>query len=419
MTVGSLFSGIGGLDLGLERAGFEVRWQVENDPFCLRVLEKHWPTVKRYGDIREVKGNELEPVDLICGGFPCQPVSCAGRRRAQSDDRWLWPEFIRIVRMVRPRIVLVENTPGIASAGAEQDEDGEWIEARGLALGEVLGDLASSGYDAEWDCIPAIALGAPFLRYRVFIVAYFAGPERREDDSAGIASIRFDSLPSGQESTGGSQSRASSPNVDGPRWDTARSFRPRETETTRASAILVRSDPPRTFADPHGIGSDQPRPAHEQAQRQDFAPSIFSDPDFSGLALQQEQDLLEQLAAFERDAANLDSERLETDGKSGNRSDGTLETRRNDRQQVPSAENATAYIDTEQRPRCSIQTGRQCVTREPEEQIRGFGWWAAEPGVVRMVSGVPHRVDRIKALGNAVVPQIAEWLGRRILEFRP
>src|SRR5438270_5688184 len=162
LTVGSLFSGIGGLDLGLERAGMSVAWQVENDPFCAAVLEKHWPGVKRYGDIREIRWEEVESVDLVCGGFPCQPVSLAGRRLGTTDDRWLWPEFARCVRTVRPRYVLVENVPGLLVRG----------------MGDVLGDLAACGYDAEWDCLPAAAVGAPHLRYRVFIVAYTAGTQR-------------------------------------------------------------------------------------------------------------------------------------------------------------------------------------------------------------------------------------------------
>ena len=89
MTVGSLFSGIGGFDLGLERAGMTIKWQVEIDDFCNKVLEKHWPDVKRYRDIKELRGDELEPVDLICGGFPCQPFSAAGKRRSKEDDRYL------------------------------------------------------------------------------------------------------------------------------------------------------------------------------------------------------------------------------------------------------------------------------------------------------------------------------------------
>lgn len=153
-SVGSLFSGIGGIDLGLERAGWKVKWQIENDPFCRLVLKKHWPNIRQYGNIKRVK--RLDPVDLVCGGFPCQPVSVAGRRKGQKDKRWLWPEFARILGLVRPRFVLVENTPGLLSLG----------------MGEVLGDLALLGYDAEWHCIPAAAAGAPHLRYRVFIVGY-------------------------------------------------------------------------------------------------------------------------------------------------------------------------------------------------------------------------------------------------------
>lgn len=160
LTVGSLFAGIGGLDLGLERAGMETRWQVEFDPYCQRVLAKHWPDVPRYGDIKEVDPSELERVDVICGGFPCQPVSLAGHRKAEADDRWLWPEFARVVRGVRPRYVVIENVPGLLTASG------------GRAAQAVLGDLAELGFDAEWACIPAASVGAPHLRYRVVIVAY-------------------------------------------------------------------------------------------------------------------------------------------------------------------------------------------------------------------------------------------------------
>ncbi len=125
----SLFSGIGGIDLGLERAGMTCVGQVENDPWCNQILEKHWPTIPRWQDIHDLDPKELPDHDLIAGGFPCQPVSLAGARLAQDDPRWLWPEFVRIVRVVRPRYVVVENVPGLASAG----------------MGDVLGDLASFG----------------------------------------------------------------------------------------------------------------------------------------------------------------------------------------------------------------------------------------------------------------------------------
>jgi DNA (cytosine-5)-methyltransferase 1 len=170
MHFGSLFSGIGGLDLGLERAGMACRWQVEIDDYARRVLAKHWPDVPRYGDIREVTGHELERVDLIAGGFPCQDISNAGHRVGIGGRRsGLWSEFIRIVRVVRPQYVLVENVAALLVRG----------------MGTVLGDLADSGYDAEWSVLPACALGAPHTRERLFIVAH-AGREGWQWQRGGV-----------------------------------------------------------------------------------------------------------------------------------------------------------------------------------------------------------------------------------------
>jgi site-specific DNA-cytosine methylase len=157
---GSLFTGIGGMDKGLEDAGWECAFQIEIDPYCTAVLEKHWPNVPRFGDITEVDFDEVPAVDLLAGGFPCQPVSYAGKGKAQADHRWLWPHFARAIRALRPRLVLVENVPGL----------------RGRGLDTVLGDLTTLGYDAEWHCIPAAALGAPHRRDRIWIVAY---PQRQ------------------------------------------------------------------------------------------------------------------------------------------------------------------------------------------------------------------------------------------------
>jgi DNA (cytosine-5)-methyltransferase 1 len=259
MRVGSLFSGIGGLDLGLERAGMEVIWQVENDPYCQRVLKKHWPEVTLYDDIKDIDWSEVERPDLICGGFPCQPVSVAGKQLRQDDDRWLWPEFRRCIRGVRPRFVLVENVPGLLAGG----------------MGDVLGDLAGLGYDAEWESLPASAFGAPHLRYRVFIVAESAAERcRRRENHQGQASTE----------------------------------RNRVTESGDA-----------THAD--GTGREQQH--------------------------------------------------------------WTLATR-------------------------------------PEQlAVERSDWWLSEPQVGRVAHGVPARVDRLRALGNAVVPQVAEWIGQRILATEP
>jgi DNA (cytosine-5)-methyltransferase 1 len=155
LTVGSLFSGIGGLDFGLERAGMRVIWQSEIDPYACRVLANHWPNTPNLGDITRIDWSTVERPDVICGGYPCQPFSYAGSRNGEHDPRHLWPYFLDAIRALRPRYAVMENVPGHLSMG----------------FGRVLGDLAESGYDAEWDCIPAAAVGAPHRRDRVFIVA--------------------------------------------------------------------------------------------------------------------------------------------------------------------------------------------------------------------------------------------------------
>jgi DNA (cytosine-5)-methyltransferase 1 len=204
LTFGSLFAGIGGFDLGFERAGMVCKWQVEIDEYCSAVLAKHWPDVTRYRDVRKVHGSLshaeqqgdrakdkckevarpeakrstgwiarssnglrtgriidtcpscLPPVDVICGGFPCQPFSAAGKRRGAEDDRNLWPEFRRIVEEVRPRWVVAENVPGIVK----------------IYLDTVLSDLEGLGYTTAQVVIPACAVDAPHRRDRLWIVAH-------------------------------------------------------------------------------------------------------------------------------------------------------------------------------------------------------------------------------------------------------
>lgn len=161
--IGSLFSGIGGLELGLEWAGVgETIWQVENNPFCQRVLAKHWPGVTRYSDVKEVSSKCLENVDLVCGGFPCQDVSSAGKRKGiiEGTRSGLWIEFHRIVSELRPEYVLVENV----ASGARK-----W-------LPRVRQDLSMLGYSTTAVSLSAADVGAPHLRRRVFV---YCPPQRR------------------------------------------------------------------------------------------------------------------------------------------------------------------------------------------------------------------------------------------------
>jgi DNA (cytosine-5)-methyltransferase 1 len=312
-TFGSLFAGIGGIDLGLERAGWSGRWQVEYEPYCQRVLAHHWPDVQRYGDIHDVDFRAIEPVDLIAGGFPCQPISSAGRQRAQEDERWLWPHFLRAIRDVRPKYALLENVANLLGING------------GTGLGDILGDLATLGYDAEWDCVPAAAVGAPHIRDRFWLVAY------------------TDGLGQGWSSPLGS------PGFTGLRQDQA-------------------------GAQPHGAGAGTVADTDGTSAQGSRVPSRvhpeYADPDSRG----------------------SDTGWVLADAGSGGR---------------PGQGQPVAAIDPA--PAAAWQATQPVDGGGPHQ-------WSVEPDVGRVAHGVPQRVDRLRALGNAVVPQVVEFIGRRILE---
>lgn len=181
MRFGSLFSGVGGFDLGFERAGMECVWQAENNKHALQVLANHWPNVKRYEDVKDV-GRKSETVDLICGGFPCQDLSVAGKRAGLAGERsGLWFEFRRIIEELAPTWVVIENVPGLLSSNKGRD----------MAI--LLGGLAQLGYGWAYRVLDSQYHGVAQRRRRVFIVGYFGDarvaakvlfePESRDWDS--------------------------------------------------------------------------------------------------------------------------------------------------------------------------------------------------------------------------------------------
>lgn len=300
-----LFAGIGGNSLGLERAGMRCVAQVEKDPWALRVLAKHWPDVPKIGDVRDAGSHNLPAADLIAGGFPCQDISYAGRGVGITGSRsGLWTEYARIIGEIRPRYVFVENVPALLRRGIDV----------------VLGDLAALGYDAEWDCVPASAIGAPHRRDRVWIVAYANGQRLEERGIHDLGREEVSDAPSGRRS--GSEPVADSEGDGCRSWRTGRS---------------------------HSGGSGQ-----LQSPLQ-----VVADPE-----------------SFTRDAASA-SEAREHQGR------GTFASR-----------------------------GRCRADRDwPHER------WAAEPRVARVAHGLSDGVDRIRGLGNSVVPQVVEAIGRRIVAW--
>jgi DNA (cytosine-5)-methyltransferase 1 len=165
MKVLDLFSGIGGFSLGLERAGMETVAFCEIDPFCQKVLKKHWPDVPIFEDVRELDYDG--PVDLICGGYPCQPFSTAGKRKGEEDDRHLWPAMFNLIKKHRPAWVIGENVAGHINMG----------------LDNVLSDLGNENYATRAFVLPACSINAPHRRDRVWIVANSKGKQRNVNEN--------------------------------------------------------------------------------------------------------------------------------------------------------------------------------------------------------------------------------------------
>ena len=302
----SLFSGIGGLDLAAEWAGFESIGQCEWADYPTKILEKHWPDVPRWRDIRTLNGESFyertnrRTVDVISGGFPCQPFSVAGKQRGKDDDRYLWPEMVRVIKELRPTWVVGENVAGIIN----------------MALDTVLSDLEATGYTVRTFVIPACGVNAPHQRYRTAIVAHSNG--------------------SGWFHRGSEDGTAE-------KW-----------EQTQSKSGKCSEDVAYSYGNGFsGEGTGKPN----------------NDKEWNGEA--QEQGGGAKSYALVSGSQTI-SDTYRTNGKRA----GTPKNK----------------------------TGKSKPTNS--NSTNGTGeWWAAEPGVGRVANGIPHRVDRLKCLGNAVVPE--------------
>ena len=327
----SLFSGIGGLDLAAEWAGFRTVGQCEWADYPRAVLEKHWPGLPRWRDIRTLTKESfyeetgLETVTVLSGGFPCQPFSTAGKRRGKEDDRYLWPEMLRVISEIRPCWVVGENVAGIVT----------------LALDQVLSDLESISYACEAVILPACAVDAQHRRDRCAILAYSDNPQT-----------------SRQREYGGEIH----PKSKAERFDLCSCH-----VAHSNSQGLQRSEQHRAFD--QGGQQESYRPTSECC-------TAVADTQRIGLR----QNCYQPGSHIERDnqaPKQVRGTELCTVGCCGC--------------DVP-------YTDGKVQSD-SVQTRR----RQP-----GLGnacWWPAEPDVGRVAHGIPNRVDRLKCLGNAVVPQ--------------
>jgi DNA (cytosine-5)-methyltransferase 1 len=300
MTVLDLFSGIGGFSLGLERAGMETVAFCETDPFCRKVLAKHWPDVPIHDNIEELDGRQYRgATQLVCGGFPCQPFSVAGNQRGSEDDRALWPEMLRVIREVESAWVVGENVSGIIN----------------MELDTVLSDLEDSGYATQSFVVPACAVDAPHRRDRVWIVA---NAKRQRGSSRGVHNSNI--------------------------------LQTRHDEQTRRT--------PSNPSFPTGARSSSVADAHEPRSETRLSRQEPREKGFTGKFNDK------------------------SDKRGGGTSEGSWST-------------------------------QSSVCRVPD----GVSRWLDEPGgIPRVINGCPDRTPRLKSLGNAVVPQVVEALGRFILD---
>ncbi len=322
MRVLDLFSGIGGFSLGLEAAGMTTVAFCERDPYGTAILNKHWPDVPVHSDVRNLDGKKYAgSIDVVCGGFPCQPFSVAGQQRGKDDDRHLWPEMLRVIRESKPRWVIGENVSGFVR----------------MALDDVSLDLENEGYEVRPFVLPACAVDARHRRDRVFIIAY-----RKQS----VGDTEHDGLPASEIARGSGQTEAGSTQGSIKAVESEGAGRP-----SNHGAMVV--------ADTHG---------ERQLQREGCKQEVGR---WSGDGGE------ETIAMADATDAGLQGREIAGD-----------------------VEGEGSHTD---------------------QQFAGFGYasgrteWTSEPAVGRMAHGVPNRVDRIKALGNAVVPQLIQIIGELVL----
>ena len=341
MKMGSLFSGIGGLDLGLERSipGLQTVWQVEKEEFCRSILERHWPNTKQYNNVLHVGAHNLEPVDVICAGFPCQSISIAGNMEGLENEEksGLWWQVHRLVSEFQSighaPILVLENVANIIRVGGP----------------DVVGSLTAIGYDIEWTTISAAQCGAPHLRRRWFGVAY----------PSTIGYYMRNAMAFGEL-------------VDG-RWITADTnqvgSRTSDTVQSRRSSTHVH-DTRRASTNTNSIGCGTGSNTEREHQHR-----VHGEGDTTQ-GIQQR------------------SERQYGIGEDSHASTNTISTR--------------TQVQTK-----GQQPSKQMFGSTSKTQWQGF---PTQSPVCRRNDGVPNRVDRLRALGNAVVPQCAEWVGQQIVK---
>jgi DNA (cytosine-5)-methyltransferase 1 len=362
-----LFSGIGGFSLGLEATGgFETKAFCDIEEYPRQVLQKHWPHVKQYKDIKELnyerlKADGIDSIDIITGGYPCQPFSVAGRKKGEEDPRHLWPEYFRLVKELRPTWVIGENVSGHIKLG----------------LDTVIKDLESEDYAVRPFSISASSIGANHQRERVWIVANSRRPRGPRAEQRGE-------------------------NENETRQENANQFE----RSSSTSEFNVANTQSQWSGEIKNIDKEKRNKGGSETQSYSSGGNV----------------------------ANTKSERLQR-GQWNNQGEGreVLSSERQDGNEIRSETGRSNRVSTQENVSNPSSSRRETGISEERYREEGNteesnndsdrrrGWqrennWAVEPNVGRVAHGVPKRVDRLKSLGNSLVPQIPYYIGKTILE---
>jgi DNA (cytosine-5)-methyltransferase 1 len=363
-----LFSGIGGFSLGLEATGgFETVAFCDIEEYPRKVLQKHWPHVKQYKNIKELtyerlKADGLVPIDIITGGYPCQPFSVAGKQKGVEDPRHLWPEYFRLIKECRPTWIIGENVSGHIKLG----------------LDSVIEDLESENYSVRTFSVSASSVGASHQRERIWVVAY---SERNYN-------FNEEQRVHGEEKE-----------IPGERGENDSPPR----EPGRANTIRKTNDG--DVADTESFGSDEREDRNNSKEKQKERNVRGQSSDVANTESDKEDGVL-RTARSESDQGNPWME-------SSSSRDGQP------KREAPQDMADTDSEGLERQWKSRNQFGSEFTAAESGEGRQGEmgqGWWSIEPDVGRVAHGIPKRVDRLKSLGNSLVPQIPYYIGQSILQ---
>jgi len=368
LKVLDLFSGIGGFSLALESTGhFQTIGFVENDEYCQAVLQHHFPEVPILGDIKNVT-KETVPTrpDVICGGFPCQPFSVAGDQRAKDDPRHLWPEMLRIIKEQKPTWVVGENVSGLVKLG----------------LDEILDEMEDQGYSTRTFNIPAFSVGAPHQRQRLWIIGHLGDPEHNgsptPERQRGL--LKQPEEPKKQislwefEGTSSASGDVANPDNEGVRSRIGGDDFDYEEESGEGGV--------------DGEGSAGDDEWYDTSPTQDEGVDV-PDPDNTRDRTQEHQ--------------------VNEDGKKNIQG-------RQEHTQSKSSRHGADIPDPNGKGLQGQRKKYKLPKSKRKREIGGSSWWDIEPNVGRVAYGVPNRVFKLRALGNSIIPQIAQKIGYAIIE---